>query len=319
MSVVLLEKIASSSVLTAIEEGMEEGATLISAYVENSRSAWLTTKFPVAKRLHRIALLDQPAVRQAVLANFRSQNPTATLCSRLEAEVELVRLAELGKKSGAPYFSILIDVSCMSRSQMGYVMAKIKSIAIDILPAKVRLLYCLAKFVPPPEQRISYNRRVAPVHQAFSGWTTSPGLPLEVIVSLGYERGKAAGAVEYLEPSGRWVFVPRSPEENYLKHVEIHNKELLGDRNKKFRIDYDVLDPVATYYSLLSLTKGLAQSSRPVLLPFGPKLFFALSLLVAACVEEAAVWHVDADEDATLATESSHSAVFECMMLSPLV
>lgn len=36
---------------------------------------------------------------------------------------------------------------------------------------------------------------------------------------------------------------------------------------------------------------------NPVLLPFGPKIFFAISLLVASVYREVGVWHVTGDSE----------------------
>ena len=81
-------------------------------------------------------------------------------------------------------------------------------------------------------------------------------------------------------------------------------------------IDYEVLQPRETYFSLLSLVIGLLSNARPVLLPFGPKIFFAVSLLVAMSVEEVAVWHVDGDNDATesLKQSSGHVVLMSCSL-----
>jgi hypothetical protein len=58
---------------------------------------------------------------------------------------------------------------------------------------------------------------------------------------------------------------------------------------------------------------------RPVLLPFGPRIFFAISLLVAMTVEEAAVWHVDGDDDSSvrLPQSSGHAVVLSCSVYCP--
>ncbi len=209
-------------------------------------------------------------------------------------------------------FSLFVDVSCLSRQQLGEIMAAVKDIAAD-RTVHLELAYSLGRFVPPLDSPPTKVWRIAPVNSSYSGWTDEPGKPVDVVVGLGYEKGKALGAVEYLEPRSTWIFVPRSPEQRYLEKVRQHNKELLR-RDQPRQLQYSVLEPLETFYTLLSLVTGIARESRPILLPFGPKLYFALALLVATVVDEASVWFVDGDDPPIpLATlPSDHAVLLSC-------
>jgi hypothetical protein len=207
---------------------------------------------------------------------------------------------------------IFVDVSCMSRVDMGEVFAAIK---FEALTASIRLTigYCLASYMPPSDVHFPLIRRVAPVHTAFSGWGASAAHPIDAIVSLGYEKGKAIGAVEYLEPRKRWIFVPHSPEDRFLQQVRKQNSFLIKEEST---INYEVLRPADTYHQLLSLVVGLVQESRPVLLPFGPRIFFAISLLVAMRIEKASVWHVDVENESSAGAPqpSAYSILLTCLL-----
>jgi hypothetical protein len=215
-----------------------------------------------------------------------------------------------------PEIRLLVDVSCMGRVNMGKIFACIKDISLEI-PVRLTIGYCLAKYIRPPDVRFPIIRRVAPVNATFSGWGAPVSLPVDAIVSLGYEEGKAIGAVEYLEPRNRWVFIPHSPEKRFLDQVQTHNNLLMNSAVGK-TIDYDVMRPAETYYQLLSLVAGLVQESRPVLLSFGPKLFFAISLLVAMRIERASVWHVDGGDESPGASPqaSENSVLLSCLLNS---
>lgn len=245
------------------------------------------------------------------LANFKKRQ-RADVLTFAQISDRIVGSAEEARTAGLHEFSVVIDVSCLQRVHMGRLFASVKA-AAQILPIRLSIGYCLARYANPPNQRFRLIRRVAPIHQVFAGWGAPPSLPVDVIVGLGYENGKALGAVEYLEPRRRWVFVPNSPEERFLEQVKKHNSQLI-EHAADTVIDYDVMRPVDTYYKLLSLVVGLASESRPILLPFGPKLFVAISLLVAMCVEKAAVWHVDGDDESVANTPqvSNHSVLFTC-------
>lgn len=241
---------------------------------------------------------------------------TADICSFEKICQNIVARALANKNSGIFELRLLVDVSCMGRVHMGEIFSCIKDISVDIL-VKLSIGYCLAKYIRPPDIRFPIIRRVAPVNAAFSGWGAPVSLPVDAIVSLGYEEGKAIGAVEYLEPRNRWVFIPHSPEERFLKQVRIHNNVLMKSALGK-TIDYDVMRPAETYFQLVSLVSGLVQESRPVLLSFGPKLFFAVSLLVAMRIEKASVWHVDGDNESLDASPqaSEHSVLLSCFIHS---
>lgn len=226
----------------------------------------------------------------------------------------LIEAAARAPKADANRLKLFVDVSCLSRPAMAQVFATLPLIAQN-RNVDLRVGYSLAAYAPSPAIWATPNRTICPVHPAFSGWTSEgASAPLDIVVGLGYEKGKALGAVEYLEPRHRWICVPTSPEKAYLDEVEKHNKNLID--NSKDRVAYyEVLSPVETYFSLRSLVEGIARGARPVLLPFGPKLFFAVSLLVALTIEESAVWHVSGESDEySERSPSRYCAILSCLV-----
>lgn len=210
--------------------------------------------------------------------------------------------------------SVFVDVSCLPRPAIAHIFAGLAMAAL-VRDIQLRIAYSVASYAAPPSIWAAPNRAICPVHPLFSGWTSEgASAPLDVVVGLGYERGKALGAVEYLEPRHRWIWIPKSPEEDYLEEVKRHNKDLIDD-SEDHVAHYHVLSPADTYFSIRSLVEGMAMTARPVLLPFGPKLFFAINLLVAMTIEEAAVWHVSGESDEYGdRNPSKYSAVFECVL-----
>lgn len=285
----------------------------IIAFGRSARHGYILSQ--LAKPAAVIATTTGPVDEQAV-KRFEKQTG-ASVVDLSYAETLIRTLAGNAAKQGNQTVSIFVDVSCLSRTHMGGLFSAIKD-AAQTVTVRLSVGYCLARYSPPPDSRNPANRKVSPVHPTFSGWTAGPHRPVDVVVSLGYEKGKALGAVEYLEPNRRWIFVPNSPETKFLKTVKAHNRELTSGGGG-VQIDYEVLRPRETYFSLLSLVVGLLSEARPVLLPFGPRIFFAISLLVAMTVEEAAVWHVDGDDDssAELQQSSGHAVVMSCAIDCP--
>lgn len=208
--------------------------------------------------------------------------------------------------------SIFIDLSCLARQHIGALFAAVKDLAREG-PVELQIAYSLARFVKPPVQWSTAIRRIAPVNNEFAGWTAAPDNPIELVIALGYEKGKAIGAAEYIEPGETWLFVPTSPEKKYYGEVQAQNKELLHERKTKL-LEYQVLSPVDAYHTLLSLVRGMRNVARPILLPFGPKIFFGLSLLVAIAIDEAAVWFVDGENTSSSDTgqPSLHAVIMGC-------
>lgn len=251
-----------------------------------------------------IAVCDAPATTET--KSLRRQQVEQLSCS---AACETIRMLARDTNGVA---SILIDLSCLARQHIGALFAAIKDLANEG-PVELQIAYSLARFVKPPVHWSTAIRRIAPVNSEFAGWTAAPENPIELIIALGYEKGKAIGAAEYLEPGDTWLFVPTSPEEKYLREVQVQNKELLLERKTK-QLEYEVLSPIDAYHTLLSLVRGMRNVARPILLPFGPKIFFGLSLLVAMVIDEAAVWFVDGENTSSSdeSQPSLHSVIMGC-------
>lgn len=144
-------------------------------------------------------------------------------------------------------------------------------------PLMLRLAYTISEFKPPADQ--IDNNAIGRVHSMFGGLVRYPRWPRKSIVGLGYEKGKALGAIEYLQLDAEFMWIPNASDTRFIEAVERPNSELLAGEGR--RIDYNVLDPHTTLIDLLSLINELKRDSNPVLLPFGPKMFFFLCLLTS--------------------------------------
>jgi hypothetical protein len=184
---------------------------------------------------------------------------------------------------------LAIDISCMSRRLMASLVSCIYRLA-ESKVFKLRIAYSIAKFKKPSDHMD--NSAIGSVHSMFNGLTVNPFWPRSGIVGLGYEIGKALGAMEYLQLNAEYLWLPISPDEQYSMAVSKHNSELLSEKAR--RIEYDVCDPHSTLLDILSLINDLKKKNSPVLLPFGPKIFFFLCLLTSMEHPEAAIWDVTA-------------------------
>lgn len=228
-----------------------------------------------------------------------------------------VRLAACGSPKR---LSVFLDVSAFPRTKLAAIMQGLRAEAANREQGvNVTMGYCLAAYAPPSQGDVPPNCRVEPVHPEFAGWPRSPGLPVALTVGLGYERGKALGAVEYIQPASLRLFVPHSPEVRYLADVQSINQDLMAAAEVFNCFNYAVLDPASQLGMLRSMLSGLAVGNKLVVLPFGPKILFATTLLAAMEIPEVAVWHVSGEEQqAPSARRASRHAVYFTVNVSAM-
>src|SRR5207244_3741987 len=125
---------------------------------------------------------------------------------------------------------------------------------------------------------------------------SEPERPVAAIVGLGYEPDKAVGAYEFLEAASIWVFQPLSEDARYMRDVERANRTLLKRIPNGQKVTYRVDQPISCFGMLESVVYGMLSGSRPVLLPFGPKIFALCAMLVATIHRSVPVWRVTAEQ-----------------------
>lgn len=192
-------------------------------------------------------------------------------------------------------YKIALDISCLPHAIMADVLHAI-STTESSCQIEVVVLYSLAEFTPP-RNLVFANESIEPVHQYFAGWSSPETKPTSLILGLGYEPNKAEGASEYFEPSDQWVFIPSSPISEFLDEVHNNNSNLIKKTPQDRTIEYNVADPEVTYGQIALVISSLTKKSNPVLLPFGPKVFFFLCLVQCLTHPEVGVWRVTGVED----------------------
>jgi len=202
---------------------------------------------------------------------------------------ELVNQAIRGKLGSHPKpVTVGIDFSSMTRELMSsllkYFFARMHHDAIQLT-----FLYATAAYQEPPVDAGPYVD-FQPL-SGCEGWTQHPERPLSSILGLGYEADQAIGTVEYLDPSGIWAFVPNGEDPRFRRDLDRANSALWPILETSHRLDYSISNPYHLYAELRGLVETLAQRSRVILVPGGPKIFSALALLVKLEIgDEVSVW-----------------------------
>lgn len=187
-------------------------------------------------------------------------------------------------------FTVVVDISCLNRVRLARLVRALEELEAE---GEVFLAYNLAKYSPPAED-LEPTSVAEPVIPEFAGWTNYPERPPAAIIGLGYEPSRAIGIVDHLEiNNAAWAFVPQGPIGEYSATVDAANRSLLEMISVEGRwMCYDVMNPGALFHELNALAASLKQIYNPILIPFGPKIFAAVALLVASMHDGIGVWRV---------------------------
>jgi hypothetical protein len=157
----------------------------------------------------------------------------------------------------------------------------------------VDFVYAEALFTPPAAGGAP-NTSVGPVLPMFAGWSSDPNLPTSLLIGLGYEPDRAIGAVEYIEPAEVIALEPASDQKEFAPALHEANAQLWAYSPRPRRLLYTVHEPFQTFMMLSSLLGRLRARSRPIILPFGPKIFALVGMSASLFHPSVSVWRVSA-------------------------
>ena len=232
----------------------------------------------------------------------KPENAIATLITDLTAELA----------DGVP-FRVLFDVSSCSRSTMATVLTGLAfRSARDVA---LTCAYAVSEYFAPPDGELPSSVS-QPVIGDLSGWSSDLSKPPCAIIGLGFEPGRALGSIDYLEVPEVRLFVPEGPDPRFHDAVVEANRLLIDEAGASVS-SYDVLDPVDAFQKLESMTLGLLPRFRPIIIPLGPKIFAALSMLIALrLLPQICVWRTSAGsgEDIADRRAGGEVAVFDYVL-----
>ena len=223
------------------------------------------------------------------------------LAARIAASVN-DRMAELDKDRLARVF---VDVSSCSRSVLANLLLALAA------PHGQRVLltcgYAISEFYSPPQGELPCNIS-EPVIGELSGWSHDLSKPPCAIIGLGFEPGRAIGSIDYLEVPEVRLFLPQGPDQRFEDAVLAANRLLTDEIGVPLR--YDIVDPEDAFQKLASLVFGLLPRFRPIIIPLGPKIFAALSMLLALRLfPQICIWRTSAGSGEEVADRQASGTV----------
>lgn len=183
---------------------------------------------------------------------------------------------------------VFVDYSCMTRSWYAGVIEAISSVQNK---ERVECLFSYgpAQFTQPLDT--SPNAVVGPIPGFCS--LDVPEKPSALVIGLGYERERALGLHDYIDPAVSFAFYTDPALDQQYRDVVLANNSVLLKRLPKERVyRHPLADLQRTGNSLLSLYSGLRDDYRVILAPLGVKPFSLLCLLLATRFGDIDVWRV---------------------------
>ena len=201
---------------------------------------------------------------------------------------------------------VLVDISSCSRSVLATLLLSLAHARAR--PLRLTCAYAVSEFFDPPDGELPSNVS-EPVIGDLSGWSDDLSKPPCAIIGLGFEPGRALGSIDYLEVPEVRLFVPHGPDARFHQAVLAANALLLREAGEPV-LAYDVRNPEDAYQKLLSLVSGLLPRFRPIIIPLGPKVFAALSMLLAIrLAPNVCIWRTSAGGDDDIADRGASGDV----------
>lgn len=219
--------------------------------------------------------------------------PWTGICNR-DQLIELLMPIDTEDQE-ARIIQVAIDISAMNRQMVANIIYTLAHTSFKH-DFEVSVLYAPAQYTDPVDE-MPIMKIAGPVIPEYAGWYINPSDPLYAIIGLGYENGKALGILEFLDVANAWLFKPLGSDESFINKVDAVNHDLISSLGQSKVINYKLSDPYDTFIKLQSLIEGLQKNNRIILIPFGPKLFNVICLILAEIYfDQIAVWRVSAGD-----------------------
>lgn len=181
-----------------------------------------------------------------------------------------------------------LDVTSFDRKKIALIIesvfnnsSKVHSFTISYFPRT---------FEKPPSE-LEDVLEFGPISPSFVGEASLGRDSLSLIVGAGFEFGRVIGAIDVLEPEVTNCFYPVGTDPQFEQAIARNNLDFVFLDDPNLLMTYDLLDAESLYFSLRRLVEVEASERNVLILPLGPKIFAAISVVVAlVCSPSVMVW-----------------------------
>ncbi|WP_108820268.1 hypothetical protein [Pseudovibrio sp. Alg231-02] len=175
-----------------------------------------------------------------------------------------------------------IDVTSLDRKKIS-AMLEFLFLNFDKF-AQVLITYYPQSFVLP-KATLDHVKDFGPISAAFLGEASLSREHLTLIAGAGYEFGRIVGAIDVLEPERIYCFSPVGTDKRFEEQIQKNNLDFSFLEQPELLQSYNLLKPEKLYFELRRVVEFEARERNVLLLPLGPKIFAAISILIAL------IWH----------------------------
>lgn len=214
--------------------------------------------------------------------------------SEMRPLATLIESTVAASKPGAK-LRIVVDYTSMTRMWYAGVLRALAQERLgEVGSVTVDFVYSPSTYSRPHD--VPPNESIAPI-PGFSSLQL-PRTPIALIVGLGYERDRALGLVEYVEPSRVVAFIADPGiDPRFEEDVLANNAMLLARLSSEDIIRYPLMSIETTSRLLTAVSLPLLEDQcRVVVAPLGPKPFTLVALIGALAHRGMDVWRVSAGQ-----------------------
>jgi hypothetical protein len=184
---------------------------------------------------------------------------------------------------------VVIDYSSMTRAWSWSLLNLLHRLS-QHREIRATLVYSPAQYSPPPTPTVI--TKFGPI-EGLMGALEPPERPIGLVIGLGYERDRALGVVEYIDPAVTWAFQTAEGKlAEFAGAVAAANRELMAIIGKESVFRYRLDDFVGTAAAVNSLLQGATENYRVIVAPLGPKPFAIVAYLLSLSYPGVDVWRV---------------------------
>ena len=187
--------------------------------------------------------------------------------------------------------TLVIDYSCMTKSWYYAIILYLSQIKSKKRLVRVYFTYTPSKYAAPLEPKP--NTEIGPLPGKYLIPTDKPKA---LIVCLGYERQKAEGIIDHLDPHKYFLFYSKPAlDAKFVQKVEDNNKSII--EASKDVVNFPLNDLAFIERELMSIYWLLKDNYNIIIAPLGPKPFTLVAMLLSIKYRDIDIWRVGSGSD----------------------
>ncbi len=175
---------------------------------------------------------------------------------------------------------IAFDITSFDRNKLARVLQLFFTVGNET--ATIELIYYPQKFREPDrvlEEVLSFG----PVTPAFIGVADPDNSKTHLILGAGFEYGRAVSAIDLLEPDHTLCYTPVGSDPRFEGAIRANNLNFSFLTSRDQLLPYYIDEPKGLFFELMSAISSLSHKGSVLILPLGPKIFAAISIVAALC------------------------------------